>query len=106
MLVAMAERMAINMPVQGTASRNFGSARYPNAGEVQDATEENRAAFLLTLGLNAAQLVVSGNEHGNHIVSVDGKSPRRVGHCDGLITGVSNVPLATKTADCLPLFFV
>lgn len=87
----------------GTATRDFGSTRYPNEGE-EDATAENRARFLRELGLDPSRLAASGNEHGNRVEAVS--APGRVENCDGLITSDQGLALGTKTADCLPLFFV
>lgn len=89
----------------GTATRAFGSTRYPNAGE-GDATSENRARFFGMFGLDAARVAMSGNVHGNRVVDVAAGTSGLVTDCDGLVTSVPCLALATKTADCLPLFFV
>lgn len=87
----------------GTATRDFDSTRYPNGGE-EDTAADNRARFLHALGLDPSRLAVSGNEHGNHVAAVS--EPGYVPDCDGLIASDPNLILGTKTADCLPLFFV
>lgn len=87
----------------GTATRDFGSTRYPKEGET-DTTAENRARFLGALGLDPSRLVVSGNVHGNRVEPVS--DPGFVPNCDGLISSEPGLVLGTKSADCLPLFFV
>lgn len=87
----------------GTATRDFGSTRYPKEGEA-DVTAENRARFLGTLGFDASRLVVSGNVHGKNIEPVSG--PGFVSNCDGLVSSEPGLVLGTKSADCLPLFLV
>lgn len=87
----------------GTASLSFGSTRYPDAEE-RDVTAENRARFLRALGIGSSRLVVSGNVHGQHVERIGERSPSRIPFCDGLITSVPSVAIATKTADCLPIF--
>lgn len=94
---------AIPWIAHGTATRDFGSTRYPAEGE-QDATAENRARFLRAMGLDPTRLAVSGNVHGNHVASASESG--RVSDCDGLISSDPSLILGTKTADCLPLFFV
>ncbi len=106
----------------GTSTKDFGSLRYPNVGETEDPCAENRAAFVESLGLDAGKLFLSGNEHWNWVEfggrnaffpnlvpppfqgGVRGGS--RVPSCDGLLTNESDIALAIKHADCLPLFFV
>ncbi|MEI6511353.1 MAG: polyphenol oxidase family protein [Candidatus Uhrbacteria bacterium] len=105
--------------VHGTATLAFGSTRYPNADEI-DANVENRATFLCELGLDTSRLVVSENVHGKIVATVDpvllfrvspphreegsGVVVARVNDCDGLVTSLPNIPIAIKTADCLPIF--
>ncbi len=88
--------------VHGTATLAFGSTRYPNPKE-EDMTVENRGTFLSELGLDPSRLVVSGNVHGKNIEIVEGRS-QRIDDCDGLVTSTPGIVLATKTADCLPIF--
>ena len=92
-----------NWLVHGTATLAFGSTRYPNEGE-DDATAENRATFLRALALDPSRLVIAGNVHGKNVGIVDSSVPSRVAGCDGLATNASHIVLATKTADCLPIF--
>lgn len=89
----------------GTATRDFGSTRYPNVGEA-DETRENREWFVRELGLDPTRLVVSENVHGNAVEIVSGSSLPVVPECDGLLTSEPGLVLGVKTADCLPLFFV
>ncbi len=89
--------------VHGTATLAFGSTRYPNPGE-NDATAENRATFLRALGVDPSRSVVAGNVHGNKIENVDALVPPRIADCDGLVTSSPSIAIATKTADCLPIF--
>ncbi len=88
--------------VHGTATLAFGSTRYPNPKE-EDMTVENRGTFLSELGLDPSRLVVSGNVHGKNIETVEGRS-QRIDDCDGLVTSTPGIVIATKTADCLPIF--
>ncbi len=95
----------------GTATLAFGSTRYPNAGE-EDANVENRAKFLRALGLDPSRLVASENVHGKSVSRVSPPSVKeglgvvldRIADCDGLVTTTPSIVLATKTADCLPIF--
>lgn len=102
--------------VHGTATLAFGSTRYPNPGE-EDATADNRGDFLRALGVDPSRLVVAGNVHGNNveIVSPSHVSPPhreersgvvvlRINDCDGLVTSSPSITIATKTADCLPIY--
>lgn len=93
----------------GTATRDFGSTRYPGEGE-EDTTAGNREKFLRALGLDPSRLTVSGNVHGNRVSTPAKEGPggglRRIENSDGVITSNPGLVLGTKTADCLPLFFV
>jgi len=89
----------------GTATRDFGSTRYPDFDE-EDATRENRERFVRELGLDPSRLVVSENVHGRAVATVAAASSPIMHTCDGLLTSEPGLVLGVKTADCLPLFFV
>jgi len=90
-----------------TSTKDFGSLRYPNPGDLEDLQKPNREKFYQEIGIDSNKVVMSGNVHGNLITVVSSKeTAQRIEGCDGLITAEPGLTLTVKTADCLPLFFV
>lgn len=54
-------------------------------------------------GMSAANLAFLKQTHGNDIITVKSSTGGVLGEGDGLITGLGNVPLAIRVADCLSI---
>jgi len=90
-----------------TSTKDFGSLRYPNFGEIGDQWKPARENFYQELGIDTKKVFMSGNIHGNQVKLISSKDNYgRVEGYDGLLTTEPGLTLAVKTADCLPLFFV
>ncbi|HNV24275.1 MAG TPA: polyphenol oxidase family protein [Candidatus Omnitrophota bacterium] len=75
------------------------------ASDADDLTEEQKDFLSLELGFQVNTVVIVRQIHGNDIVIVDEKKEKYpIEEADGLITQLSNVPLAIRTADCVPIF--
>jgi YfiH family protein len=61
-------------------------------------------AFLRSIGLDAADLAVSGQMHGRRILALS--RPGSQGSGDALVTNRGGIILSIRTADCVPVFFV
>jgi len=61
-------------------------------------------AFLRGIGLDAADLAISGQVHGRRILALSRAGSQ--GSADALITNRGGIVLSIRTADCVPVFFV
>ena len=76
--------------------------------------EENRRAFLNTLGINYENLACAQQPHGAGVAVVRerdrGKGAKSfvsaIPDCDALVTNCKNIPLSVFTADCLSIFLL
>ncbi|MFH1253779.1 MAG: peptidoglycan editing factor PgeF [Candidatus Uhrbacteria bacterium] len=90
-----------------TSTKDFGSLRYPNPGDLEDLQKLNRKKFYQEIGIDSKKVIMSGNVHDKKIAIVSSQETgQRIEGCDGLITTEPDLTLAVKTADCLPIFFV
>ena len=81
-------------------------------GDDDAAVRENFSRFCGAVGLSAARLVISDQQHHTAIRNVTaadaGKGfsvPRDFSDVDGLLTDEPGITLCTQYADCVPLFF-
>ncbi len=69
----------------------------------KELVSENVTAFLEKENIPVAKTYTMRQVHGNTVVYVNGKSPKRIPDADGLVTDKPNIFLAVTTADCIPL---
>ena len=87
-----------------TSRRSDGSMG--SSGSAADAKNlGNRKRFFRKLDIPFSRLVRCTQVHGNKILLVEKRFPRRGDRADGLFTRESNTFLGILTADCLPVFF-
>src|SRR3990167_10567602 len=87
-----------------TSRRSDGSMG--SSGSAADAKNlGNRKRFFRKLDIPFSRLVRCTQVHGNKILVVEKRFPRRGPLADGLFTRESNTFLGILTADCLPVFF-
>lgn len=74
--------------------------------EANPTGEQNRARFLVSLGLDGESWVRSENIHGKTVAVVDDSAKGTfITGADGLITTTQGLSLLAAVADCLPLYF-
>lgn len=81
-------------------------------GDERENVITNHTRFANALGYNPDNLVFSDQGHDVKIYVVDEKDKGKgfsvesdINNIDGLVTNVSNIPLITFYADCVPLYF-
>ncbi len=67
--------------------------------------ESNREAWLKTLAIDPASLVLGEQIHGSVVVVVDNAVRRQIAGVDGLVTKQHGLTLGVMVADCVPLLF-
>ncbi len=88
-----------------------------NRGDEKSNVVKNYELLCDTVGLTMNNIMLPNQVHGIDVITVtkdmvvknlDKKNfyEYDVGMCDGLITKEKNIPLATFTADCVPIFFI
>ena len=82
---------------------NLGFSR----GDQPESVMENYRRISYVSDICSSDMVFSDQVHGDRIVSVDQRGPRRrdLTEVDGLVTDKPQVCLVTFYADCVPLFF-
>lgn len=106
------ESLAIEGLVHAVFTRLGGVSQGPfatlnvseNVGDEPAAVAENRRRIYAHLGLEAGQVVLTGQVHGSHVarVGVD-DGGRTLPNTDGLLTDAPNVALLLRFADCQPI---
>lgn len=82
------------------ASLNLGIKVNDNPDNIR----VNRDKFCEAVGVDAGQVVASGQIHGDHVAVVDeGQAGQRMEDTDGLVTNRPDLPLLLFFADCVPL---
>ena len=89
--------LATSKRSDGSMGSNGSAADAKNLG--------NRKRFFRKLDIPFSCLVRCTQVHGNKILLVEKRFPRRGGRADGLFTREANTFLGILTADCLPVFF-
>ncbi|MDP8212291.1 MAG: peptidoglycan editing factor PgeF [Candidatus Zapsychrus exili] len=70
-----------------------------------DLSEDQKKYLSVKLGFDVPAVVNIRQVHGNRVVLVDEKVDKyRAEEADAIITDLKNVPIAIRTADCLPVF--
>ena len=89
------------------STRAWGSLRYPDEGEAEDITLNEREEFIRSVGIDPATSVYLDNVHGAKVSCVGTNlASNRMSGCDAAFSIIKGKHLVTKTADCVPIFIV
>ena len=88
-----------------TKSLNLAYGR----GDEEDVVQKNLDIFANAVGVDAGKIISVPQIHSNFVRAVDdscageGVYKKHTLECDGYITEANNLPIAVKTADCVPI---
>lgn len=96
---------AVSSRIGGVSEGEFRSLNLAfNRFDKKENVKENRIRFASALAIPVDKLVIPIQTHSNIVKQVDEKSINLSETADGLITNISNLPIAILVADCLPVF--
>ncbi len=93
--------------VHATSTRAWGSLRYPDENETEDATLKKREEFIQSVGIDPTTTVYLDNVHGAKVACVGTNlASNKMSGCDAAFSIIKGKHLVTKSADCVPIFIV